>query len=269
MTCIHCRRPLHVGPCYQGSIREETRRCRTCGDLGNEHISLGGYITPRHCLCMKFVPIDENWLQRQTRLAHEAMESLPEWLRESMRRTVQDRVDAMRGAVDVSSDDIPKHSASTTACESRPSWDMIWMDFAHSIARRSIDERRKVGAVIVSADNARVLALGYNGDYRGGPNRTLSSEPGASGCIHAEINALIKLDTTTLHQKVMYVTTEPCYMCASAIINAGIDEVVYADEYREHDGIKILRERGVRVRRLAYIATGFDTACWRQLDKED
>ena len=76
----------------------------------------------------------------------------------------------------------------------RPDWDEIWMRFAKSIAERSIDPRNKVGAVIVSEDNTQVLSMGYNGDHAGGPNEVDSLEPGQSGCIHAEINALIKLD---------------------------------------------------------------------------
>ncbi len=68
------------------------------------------------------------------------------------------------------------------------------MGVAHVISRRSIDPRRKVGAVIVNADGTQVLSVGYNGDYRGGPNAVESEVPGESGTIHAEINALIKLD---------------------------------------------------------------------------
>ena len=49
-----------------------------------------------------------------------------------------------------------------TTSDSRPSWDEIWMDMAHSIAKRSYDPKYKVGAIVVSADNTSVLALGYN-----------------------------------------------------------------------------------------------------------
>ena len=53
---------------------------------------------------------------------------------------------------------------------SRPNWDTIWIEFAQNISRRSIDPKHKVGAVIVTTDNTQVLALGYNGDHKGGPN---------------------------------------------------------------------------------------------------
>ena len=133
----------------------------------------------------------------------------------------------------------------------RPSWDHIWMEMAHTLAQRSVAPRMKVGALIVPDDNTRVLALGYNGDWKGGPNRVESDEPGKSGFIHAELNALIKLDFSEQRKKVMYVTVSPCASCASAIINAGISEVVYDELYRLPDGVERLRLAGVRVKTLA------------------
>ena len=86
----------------------------------------------------------------------------------------------------------------------RPEWDTIWMDFAHTISKRSYDPQFQVGTVIVSEDNCQVLAVGYNGNHKGGPNERESEEPGGSGFIHAEINALIKLDYNNPKNKKMY-----------------------------------------------------------------
>lgn len=124
------------------------------------------------------------------------------------------------------------------------------MSVARTIALRSIDPRHKVGAIIVNEAGTQVLTVGYNGDYRGGPNVVESLTPGESGTIHAEINALIKLDYNYPQRKVMYLTLSPCRMCAKSIVNAGIDEVVYGDEYRETSGLDILREAGVKVRKF-------------------
>ncbi len=131
----------------------------------------------------------------------------------------------------------------------RRGWDSIWMQFADIISQRSIDDRRKVGAVIVTSDNAQVLSLGYNGDQRGGPNVVESNEPGKSGCVHAEINSLIKLDYNNQKKRIMYVTTFPCNDCSKCIVNARIDEVVYRDDYRNSDGLKILLDAGIAVRK--------------------
>ena len=134
----------------------------------------------------------------------------------------------------------------------RPSWDEIWMDFAQTIARRSYDPRHQVGAVIVTKENTQVLAVGYNGNYAGGPNEAESAVPGESGMIHAEINALLKCDYNIPVEKIMYVTLSPCRMCAKAMVNAGISEVIYNEEYRDISGLDLLRTAEVKVRRYSY-----------------
>jgi dCMP deaminase len=121
------------------------------------------------------------------------------------------------------------------------------MDFSYSIARRSVDPRHQVGAVVVTDDNTQVLAVGYNGNYMGGPNKVESLSPGESGMIHAEINALLKMDYNNPKRKIMYVTLSPCRMCAKAIVNSGISTVVYSEEYRDVTSLEILKDAGVEV----------------------
>ena len=41
----------------------------------------------------------------------------------------------------------------------RPDWDTVWIEFAQNIARRSIDPKHKVGAVIVTTDNTERCAV--------------------------------------------------------------------------------------------------------------
>ena len=132
----------------------------------------------------------------------------------------------------------------------RPSWDEVWIETAMLISRRSYDPRHRVGAVVVSADNTQVLAVGYNGNYSGGPNEVESSTPGESGLIHAEINALLKLDYNNPKKKKLYVTLSPCRMCAKAIVNSGIDEVIYAEAYRDTSGLDILKDAGIEIRQV-------------------
>ena len=131
----------------------------------------------------------------------------------------------------------------------RPSWDNVWANVASNISERSYDPRYKVGAIVVASDNTQVLSVGYNGNYSGGPNEVDSQTPGESGFIHAEINALLKLDYNNPKDKVMYLTLSPCKMCSKAIVNSGISEVVYLEEYRDLSGLKILEESGVKCRR--------------------
>lgn len=135
----------------------------------------------------------------------------------------------------------------------RPTWDEVWMETSKIISRRSLDPRHQVGAVIVTSDNTQVLAVGYNGDQRGGTNTVESNEPGCSGFIHAEINALIKCDYNNPKRKIMYLTLSPCRQCAKAIINGGISEVVYLEQYRDTSGLDVLKQSGVVVRK--YVLT--------------
>jgi len=127
----------------------------------------------------------------------------------------------------------------------RPSWDKIWMTMAETIALRSHHPTFKVGALIVTSDNTQVLSLGYNGNAAGMSNVPQSEEPGCSGLLHAEINALLKLDYNNPKDKVMYLTLSPCENCAMAIINSGINKVVYKEKYRNENGIQLLKKSGV------------------------
>jgi dCMP deaminase len=129
----------------------------------------------------------------------------------------------------------------------RPTWPETWMQVAKTMAERSYDPRLKVGAIIVSADNTQMLSVGYNGNYKGGPHLHESTEPGKSGFIHAEINALVKCDFNFGKKKHMYVTHSPCRDCAKLIINAEIARVVYDIPYRDPSGLDLLRSVGIEV----------------------
>ncbi len=129
----------------------------------------------------------------------------------------------------------------------RPSWNKIWMTMAETIAQRSHHSTFKVGALIVTSDNTQVLSLGYNGNAAGMSNVPQSEDPGCSGLLHAEINALLKLDYNNPKDKVMYLTLSPCSTCAKAIVNSGLTRVVYKTRYRNDEGINILRKVGIEV----------------------
>lgn len=125
----------------------------------------------------------------------------------------------------------------------RPAWPTIWMRLARSIAERSVDPRLQVGCVIVSADDRRVLSVGYNGDEAGGANAPDSTDAGASGFVHAEVNALIK--SHGVRGSIVYITHSPCVVCARALVNERVARVVYGEAYRDTRGIEILRKSGV------------------------
>ena len=143
---------------------------------------------------------------------------------------------------------------------SRPSWPETWMSIAHEVSKRSYDPQLKVGAIIVSEDNTRMLSIGYNGNYKGGPNERESQEPGQGGLIHAEMNALVKCDFNFSKKKHMYLTHSPCRQCAKLIVNAEITKVIYDKLYRDSSGIEILLSVGVDILSLSEVIVRNNTS---------
>lgn len=108
-----------------------------------------------------------------------------------------------------------------------------YMEICKNIASLSYDPKFKVGTVIITADFREICAVGYNGNYKGGPNERDSEETGKSGFLHSEENALFHLAKPfELRDKlVMFCTHTPCPMCAKRIVNSGIKKVLYNEEY--------------------------------------
>jgi dCMP deaminase len=132
----------------------------------------------------------------------------------------------------------------------RPRYECIWINAAMTFAERSTCNRLSVGALVVDANNERVLCFGYNGSHAGGENGCDTLEPGKCGCIHAETNALAKA-TEPLDGCTLYVTTAPCFSCSKLIINRRIKRVVYLKAYRDVSGIRLLRKFDVEVQRYS------------------
>ena len=140
----------------------------------------------------------------------------------------------------------------------RPSWDIYFLQIAHLVKTRATCPRRQVGAVIVR--DRRILATGYNGAPRGlshcpenGPHQDWPNGCMRAGhCIrslHAEQNALLQAAMIGIacDGASMYVTCQPCTMCAKMIINAGIREVIYEGDYPDEFSLELFRESGLQV----------------------
>lgn len=124
-------------------------------------------------------------------------------------------------------------------------WHDIYMEIASKYAEQSKDPRLKVGCLIATQEG--ILYPGYNGDEIGGSNVPDSLDPGQSGFIHAEANALIKFNPTIHKNSTMYITNSPCPTCARMIINTrSISEVYYSAEYRVIKGIEILQKANIK-----------------------
>ena len=105
-----------------------------------------------------------------------------------------------------------------------------FLRIAQTVSEQSTCLDKAVGCVITSADN-QIVSCGYNG----APSKVTDCRTAGHcrkdlglQCIatHAEINALIKAGERAKGGR-LFVTLEPCFECAKAIINAGIKEVFY------------------------------------------
>lgn len=138
------------------------------------------------------------------------------------------------------------------------------MEIADIVKTRSTCIRRQVGAVIVK-DN-RIITTGYNGAPsglthcidNGGCERERLNVPSGQRhelcrALHAEQNAIIqaaKIGVST-EGATIYITTQPCVICAKMIINAGIKKVVYKASYPDEMAMNMLEESGIEVVSIA------------------
>jgi dCMP deaminase len=127
---------------------------------------------------------------------------------------------------------------------SRPPLYEVYMRMAEELAKRSTCARLQVGTVLTDSDLEHVVAIGYNGNARGFPNRCDSDEAGRCGCIHSEMNALVKSPGDLPH-KVAFVTASPCVMCAKLMIQAKVSYLYYRHPYRDSSGLEVLDRAGI------------------------
>ena len=152
-------------------------------------------------------------------------------------------------------------------------YDKYFINRCYEAAKMSSCKRLQVGAVAVK-DNRTILD-GWNGTLSGQSNcceedckvcnGTGNEAVAASGnntlynackrcngsgrttkesTIHAERNIIFYAAKKgiSLEGATMYITHSPCIGCAQAMAASGIKRVVYADDYRNDEGIKFLEQ---------------------------
>jgi dCMP deaminase len=158
----------------------------------------------------------------------------------------------------------------TTTTNARPSWQSTWLTVATAISLRSRCSRAQMGAVVVSKDQ-RVCATGYNGPSASWPESgdCIDWCPRARGespldniydqcpSIHAEANALLYVDRSSVEGGTIYITSPPCMQCAKLITNSGLLHVVcYIGEHDMHrnplDVVEYIKKCGISVTLVAH-----------------
>jgi len=100
--------------------------------------------------------------------------------------------------------------------------DELWMEEALRCAQRALEmDEVPVGAIVVC--RGQIVGRGWN-------RNITDSDPSA----HAEIVALREAGTTVSNHRLgdceLFVTIEPCAMCAGAMVQARIQRLVYGSD---------------------------------------
>lgn len=112
-------------------------------------------------------------------------------------------------------------------------------------AKRSKDPSTQVGACIVNNKN-KIVGAGYNGlpigchddDFPWDKEGPFLETKYPYVC-HAELNAILNNIGMDLHGCKIYTALFPCNECTKAIIQSGIQEVIYlSDKYADNDVFK-------------------------------
>ena len=165
------------------------------------------------------------------------------------------------GSLGILQDDISELLKGLMRKVDRPDWDEYFMKLAKVASLRSNCVKRKVAAVIVR--DKRVISTGYNGTPRGTKNCYEGGCPRCNNladsgthleeclCSHGEENAITQAayHGASVKEAVLYTTFAPCLTCTKMIINAGIVEVVYNQDYPLNEtSFALFREAGVEFR---------------------
>lgn len=95
-----------------------------------------------------------------------------------------------------------------------------------------------------------IISDGFNGTPEGFENECEDENDKTKAYVlHAEANAITKVAKSGNNSlgATLYATTSPCIECAKLIIQAGIKRVVYLDDYRNDDGLKLLKRANIEV----------------------
>jgi dCMP deaminase len=148
--------------------------------------------------------------------------------------------------------------------DERPSYEDYFMEMAHVVAKRSTCLRRKVGALLVK--DKHILSTGYNGAPKGlkhcsevGCLREKLGVPAGERheiCrgLHAEQNAIIQAAVfgVSIKGSTLYCTNAPCSVCAKMLINAGVKEIMFEDDYPDELALKMLKEAKIKIKKYKY-----------------
>ncbi len=131
------------------------------------------------------------------------------------------------------------------------SWDEYFMGVALLSAKRSKDPHTKVGACIIN-QKKRIVGIGYNGFPMGCDDSKFpwvndkdlnALDTKYPYVVHAEANAILNSNISSLDGATLYVSLFPCNDCAKLIIQSGIKNIVFMDDKYKEENTNIASRR--------------------------
>jgi len=125
----------------------------------------------------------------------------------------------------------------------RPSWDSYFMNICEVVKTRSPD-RTKVGAVLVSMKDNRIISTGYNSVCSGLEDHLIDwtdRDTIRDIVIHAETNAIL-YSQSRFEDAVLYCTLSPCKDCIKLLSATKIRMIIYKNEYKDFHIVQKLCE---------------------------
>ena len=140
--------------------------------------------------------------------------------------------------------------------------DSYYMNYALELSTTANCIKGKVGAILVK--NNKIIAEGVNSVPNGITPCTdetcirkklnLKSGENQELCfvVHAEQNALIDAlnNKVDVKDSTLYVTKQPCIICAKMLINSGIKKIIYLKAYPDKYSESLLNEVGIEINKF-------------------
>ncbi len=128
------------------------------------------------------------------------------------------------------------------------SWDETAKEVIRAFGKKSHCIQFKIGVAFFR--EGRLLVAGYNGPPRkeahcdeigcakvGPDGKRMPAGSGLCRGAHAEMNAIANAahEGVNISNTTVYCTFTPCYDCAKVLVNLGIKELIYEQEYPDED----------------------------------
>lgn len=133
----------------------------------------------------------------------------------------------------------------------RISWQEYFSQLARLVAKRSPCHRLHVGCVLVKENH--IISTGYNGFLPGAEHKSIVVDGHELATVHAEMNAVVDCARrgVSVDGAVAYITHYPCVNCFKALVAAGVNKILYLEDYRNNEVVGKLQEGcGVEVLKI-------------------